>query len=114
MEGKKKRMLIREAVDKANKDGYPRDAEEVEGYFMEEVAEGERLCQDESQSLEAALCFFRALKVYPNSDELFQIYDKTVPKPILDVLAEMIAYDPTMSLRSAKVRPAAAEFDDDV
>lgn len=34
----------------------------------------------ESQSLEAALCFFRALKVYPNAEELFQIYDKTVPK----------------------------------
>jgi hypothetical protein len=36
--------------------------------------------ETESQSLEAALCFFRALKVYPNAEELFQIYDKTVPK----------------------------------
>jgi mitochondrial import receptor subunit TOM20 len=88
--------------------------------------------KSESQSLDAALCFFRALKVYPNSEELFQIYDKTVPKvcsldsqfewidmltliqPILDILAEMIAYDPTMSLRPSKARPTAAEFDDDV
>jgi hypothetical protein len=36
----------------------------------------------ESQKLEAALCFFRALKVYPQPDELVNIYDKTVPKVI--------------------------------
>lgn len=160
LEGKKRRTEIRAAVDRVNAEGVPKDPEEVEGYFMEEVAEGERLCQDgesdnqllsridhlgtfsvvdskltfyvESQSLEAALCFFRALKVYPNAEELFQIYDKTVPKvcidfgffpnpqanisqPILDILAEMIAYDPTMALRgAAKKSPAAAEFDDDV
>ncbi|TID25918.1 protein import receptor MAS20 [Venturia nashicola] len=156
MEGKKRRTEIRAAVDRVNAEGVPSDAEEVEGYFMEEVAEGERLCQDdlkhegqsldesalplhtellsridplamacdidstltlnvESQSLEAALCFFRALKVYPNAEELFQIYDKTVPKPILDILAEMIAYDPSMGLKgAAKKSPAATEFDDDV
>jgi mitochondrial import receptor subunit TOM20 len=54
-EGKKRRQQIREAVDKANKEGYPRDAEEVEGYFMEEVAEGERLCQDGELSLSSML-----------------------------------------------------------
>lgn len=30
--------------------------------------------------VDAALCFYRALKVYPNPDELIKIYDKTVPK----------------------------------
>ncbi|KAE9965305.1 hypothetical protein BLS_007726 [Venturia inaequalis] len=115
MEGRRRRTEIRAAVDRVNAEGVPKDAEEVEGYFMEEVAEGERLCQDESSSLEAALCFFRALKVYPNAEELFQIYDKTVPKPILDILAEMIAYDPAMGLKgAAKKSPAAAEFEDDV
>lgn len=46
MEGKKRRTEIRDAVDRVNAEGVPKDAEEVEGYFMEEVAEGERLCQD--------------------------------------------------------------------
>jgi import receptor subunit TOM20 len=46
MEGKKRRTEIRQAVDRVNAEGVPKDAEEVEGYFMEEVAEGERLCQD--------------------------------------------------------------------
>lgn len=46
MEGKRRRTEIRAAVDRVNAEGVPKDAEEVEGYFMEEVAEGERLCQD--------------------------------------------------------------------
>jgi hypothetical protein len=33
-----------------------------------------------ADSVEAALCFYRALKVYPNPRELINIYDKTVPK----------------------------------
>lgn len=46
MEGRRRRTEIRAAVDRVNAEGVPKDAEEVEGYFMEEVAEGERLCQD--------------------------------------------------------------------
>jgi hypothetical protein len=34
----------------------------------------------ESQHMEAAMSFFRALKVYPQKSELINIYDKTVPK----------------------------------
>jgi len=30
--------------------------------------------------MDAALCFFRALKVYPQQEDLINIYDKTVPK----------------------------------
>jgi hypothetical protein len=33
-----------------------------------------------ADSIEASLCFYRALKVYPNPRELINIYDKTVPK----------------------------------
>jgi len=118
-EKNRQRKLIREMVEGVNREGLPKEAEEVEGVFMECVAEGERLCGDESQQLEAALCFFRALKVYPNSEELISIYDKTVPKPILDILAEMIAYDPQMSIRSESNRSsrpsaAAAQFEGDI
>ena len=31
-------------------------------------------------AVEAALCFYRALKVYPQPQDLISIYDKTVPK----------------------------------
>jgi MAS20 protein import receptor. len=33
-----------------------------------------------SKHLEAALCFYKALKVYPTPGDLINIYDKTVSK----------------------------------
>ena len=52
-----------------------------------------------ADDVEAALCFYKALKVYPQPSDLISIYDKTVPKPILDVLADMIALDPSINVR---------------
>ena len=37
--------------------------------------------------------------MYPTPADLINIYDSTVPKPVLDVLADMIAYDPSISVR---------------
>ena len=71
---------IKSVVDAANEEGFPRDAEETEQYFMQEVARGEGMCTDGSDPVEAALCFYKALKVYPQPRELIGIYDKTVPK----------------------------------
>lgn len=76
--GQKER--IKQAVEEANEEGFPRDPEETEGYFMQEVARGEGMCQDGSDPVDAALCFYKALKVYPQPRELITIYDKTVPK----------------------------------
>ncbi|KAG0131541.1 mitochondrial outer membrane translocase complex, subunit Tom20 domain-containing protein [Tuber indicum] len=87
-----RRMLIR-AVAEAQAAGFPTDVEDKEAYFMREVAEGEGLCQEEDRALDAALCFYKALKVYPQPKDLISIYDKTVPKNVLDILAEMIATD---------------------
>ncbi|OQO09477.1 hypothetical protein B0A48_04877 [Cryoendolithus antarcticus] len=92
------KQRIRAAVQDATEEGFPTDPEETEGYFMQEVARGEGMCQDGSDPVDAALCFYRALKVYPQPRELIGIYDKTVPKPILDILAEMIAVDPSISV----------------
>ncbi|KAJ4332838.1 mitochondrial import receptor subunit tom20 [Ascochyta clinopodiicola] len=55
-----------------------------------------------ADNVEAALCFYRALKVYPNPRELINIYDKTVPKPVLDILAEMIAVDTSIPVGGSK------------
>ena len=74
------KQKIKAMVVEANEEGFPKDPEETEGYFMQEVARGEGMCTDGSDPLEAALCFYRALKVYPQPRELISIYDKTVPK----------------------------------
>lgn len=71
-------------------------------------------------TVESALAFYKGLKVYPAPGDLIKIYDSTVPKvrvsprptpnllstltfelqPILDILAEMIAYDSSLDIRS--------------
>ncbi|KAJ9627874.1 mitochondrial import receptor subunit tom20 [Taxawa tesnikishii (nom. ined.)] len=95
---KAQKERIRQVVDEANEEGFPKDPEKTEEYFMTEVARGEGMCQDGSDPIDAALCFYKALKVYPQPRELINIYDKTVPKPILDILAEMIAVDSSISV----------------
>ncbi|KAK0629685.1 mitochondrial outer membrane translocase complex, subunit Tom20 domain-containing protein [Bombardia bombarda] len=92
------RQSIKQAVDEAKEDGFPTSSEEKEAYFLEQVQAGEILGADPSKAVDAALAFYKALKVYPTPGDLIGIYDKTVSKPILDILAEMIAYDGTLKI----------------
>ncbi|KAI1342416.1 mitochondrial import receptor subunit tom-20 [Xylariaceae sp. FL0016] len=100
---KEKRKEIQSLVDAATEEGYPTDVNGREAYFMEYVQQGEILAQDSTKTIEAALAFYKALKVYPTPGDLISIYDKTVDKRILDVLAEMIAYDKNMDLNGAEL-----------
>ena len=118
-QGAQQKEAIKAAVNEAKEEGFPTNVEDKEAYFMNEVGKGESLCQDgmnrlvrdtmvntgadllsESSRMDAALCFYKALKVYPQPKDLISIYDKTVPKPVIDILAEMIALDPSISVPS--------------
>jgi len=96
----RQRQAIRAAIEEAKEEGFPTDVEEKEAFFMSEVARGEGLSADGTENVEAALCFYKALKVYPQPSDLITIYDKTVPKPVLDILAEMIAADGDLKVGS--------------
>lgn len=93
----KSKESIKEAVLAAQAEGFPQDLESKEAYFMEEVSKGEILSQAGMDHLETALCFYRALKVYPQPGDLVSIYDKTVPRPVLDILSDMVALDPSLN-----------------
>jgi import receptor subunit TOM20 len=43
--GAEQKQAIRDAVALANEEGFPKDPEEVEAYFMQEVAQGEGMVQ---------------------------------------------------------------------
>ncbi|KAL1839793.1 hypothetical protein VTJ49DRAFT_1167 [Mycothermus thermophilus] len=105
-----RKQAIRDAVDEAKAEGFPGSAEEKEAFFLEQVQEGEQLAANPSKHLEAALAFYKALKVYPTPGDLINIYDKTVSKPILDILAEMIAYDTTLRIGTAYTGPDVADL----
>ncbi|KID92338.1 Protein import receptor MAS20-related protein [Metarhizium guizhouense ARSEF 977] len=94
------RDAIKAQVDEAKEEGFPTGVEEREAYFNEQVMSGEMLSSDPSKAVESALAFYKGLKVYPAPGDLIKIYDSTVPKPILDILAEMIAYDSSLDIRT--------------
>ena len=96
----RQRQAVKSLVDDAKEEGFPTGVEEREAYFNEQVMAGEVLSQDPSRKLESALAFYKGLKVYPAPGDLIKIYDSTVSKPILDILAEMIAYDSALDIRS--------------
>ncbi|KAI0132224.1 mitochondrial outer membrane translocase complex, subunit Tom20 domain-containing protein [Xylariales sp. AK1849] len=100
-QGKAKAKDVHAAVDAAQDEGFPTGVNEKEQYFMEHVQLGENLATDPSKSTEAAVAFYKALKVYPTPGDLITIYDKTVDKRVLDVLAEMIAYDKNLEIEGA-------------
>ncbi|KAF4126806.1 mitochondrial import receptor subunit TOM20 [Geosmithia morbida] len=112
----RQRAAIKSLIDDAKEQGFPSGVEEREGYFNEQVMTGEVLSQDASKKVESALAFYKALMVYPAPSDLIKIYDSTVPKPILDILAEMIAYDSSLDIRprasSAGAGPAGINLSD--
>ncbi|GAP82560.1 putative mitochondrial import receptor subunit tom-20 [Rosellinia necatrix] len=110
--GKQRRREIQAAVDAALEEGFPTGVNEKEQYFMEYVQQGEILANDVSRTTDAALAFYKALKVYPTPRDLISIYDKTVDKRVLDVLAEMIAYDKSLDLNGQAAGDNLADFMD--
>lgn len=96
----RQRQDIEAAVKMAKAEGFPTDVGEKESYFMQQVARGEGLGISGNENIEAALCFYKALKVYPTPSDLISIYDRTVPKAVLDILAEMIAADSSLNVAS--------------
>ena len=129
-QGEEQKQAIRNAVNDARDQGFPTDVEDKEAYFMEQVGQGEMLLSDSmcevspiirtlyahvipgSRHVDAALCFYKALKVYPSPKDLMSIYDKTVSKPVIDILAEMMALDPTISVGSGSGPGSATGIDD--
>ncbi|KXJ92261.1 mitochondrial outer membrane translocase complex, subunit Tom20 domain-containing protein [Microdochium bolleyi] len=100
---KQKSQEVHAVVDDAIEEGFPTGVNEKEQFFMDHVQQGELLAADPASTTEAALAFYKALKVYPTPGDLISIYDKTVDKRVLDVLAEMIAYDKTLDLGSQQI-----------
>ncbi|KAH7328111.1 mitochondrial outer membrane translocase complex, subunit Tom20 domain-containing protein [Stachybotrys elegans] len=97
------RAAIHAKVDEAKEEGIPTDLEEREAYFKEQMGIGEALSADPTKATEAALGLYKCLKVHPSPGDLIALYDSVIPKPVLDVLAEMIAYDSSLDIRSSGI-----------
>ncbi|RIB01355.1 mitochondrial outer membrane translocase complex, subunit Tom20 domain-containing protein, partial [Gigaspora rosea] len=86
--------FVKKAVDEVSKESFPTDVAAKEKYFMDQVSNGETLlAEGKERHLDAALCFYKALKVYPNPVELIMIYQKTIPEAVINVIYEMMSFE---------------------
>lgn len=61
---------------------------------MQQVALGEQLAVKPNQKIEAALCFYKALVVYPNPTDILGVYQRSVPEDVYEIVIMMIAVQP--------------------
>jgi len=104
-------------VQEAQDEGFPTDIEEKEAFFLQQISQGEAMANDGtvmtvrqvgntltlptgSDPIGAALCFYKGLKVYPEPRSLIGIYDNTVPKNVLEILAQMVSHDKNLNVGS--------------
>ncbi|KAF2672140.1 mitochondrial import receptor subunit [Microthyrium microscopicum] len=95
-----KRREIMALVRDMNAEGFPTDADTRERLFLESMTLGEQYAAT-GQNMDAAANLFKCLKMYPAKAELIKLFDTTVPKDVLDILAVMIATDPDLSAEDA-------------
>ncbi|ETN41622.1 uncharacterized protein HMPREF1541_03558 [Cyphellophora europaea CBS 101466] len=99
VQGKQQKEEIKAAVREAIEEGFPTDLEEREAFFMQQIAQGEQLASEAgSDPVGAALCFYKGLKVYPEPTSLISIYDNTVSKDVLEILAVMVSQDKNLKV----------------
>ncbi|KAI5953346.1 TOM20 [Candida jiufengensis] len=93
----------------------PTDLNEREAFFMEQVATGEQKAKD--NHLDAAICFYKALAVYPNPTDILGVYQKTVPEEVYELVVMMVAIAPTQNISSilnknpAEMKPTEEDLD---
>ncbi len=82
---------IQSALEASNKNSIPTDPNEEFLFFMEKLGEGELLSKEPDKTVEAALCFYEATKVYPKPAELMPIYEKAMDKSVYQSFLKMIS-----------------------
>lgn len=108
---------LQQALDSLDADSIPTDITEKEAFFMQQVTLGEQLANDPEQKIEAALCFYKGLTVYPNPTDILGIYQRTVPEDVYELIVMMIASRPPASVAtilsntSTDSRPSAGDLD---
>ncbi|CDR43610.1 CYFA0S12e02542g1_1 [Cyberlindnera fabianii] len=92
---------VKELLTKSlEEDPIPTDAAAKEQYFMTQVTMGEQLAAVPGNEIKSALCFYRALAVYPNPTDILNVYQKSVPQEIYEYIIMMMAMEPPLSIAS--------------
>ncbi|KAG7809235.1 hypothetical protein KL921_003232 [Ogataea angusta] len=76
----------------------PKDAAEKEKFFMTQVTIGEQMSALEGKDIEAAIHFYKGLAVYPNPTGILDIYQRTIPEHIYELIMMLTAIQPPASV----------------
>ncbi|CDK26622.1 unnamed protein product [Kuraishia capsulata CBS 1993] len=74
-------------------DPIPRDPAGLQEYFLKVVSEAEKLAAVPGMEVDSAILFYKALKAYPNPNDILAVYEKTVPPHILELVLVLAAVE---------------------
>ncbi|ORZ11334.1 MAS20 protein import receptor-domain-containing protein [Lobosporangium transversale] len=87
-------QTVEEALASIKDEDFPTSMEEREKFCMEQLSAGEALFTRGPQNYaQAAICFYKALKVYPAPAELVMVYQKTIPSEVFTLVMGMLSKD---------------------
>ncbi|KAF9428000.1 hypothetical protein BGZ94_003637 [Podila epigama] len=87
-------QTVEEVLASIKDEDFPTSMEAREKFCMEQLSAGEALFTRGPEGYEmAAVCFFKALKVYPAPAELVMVYQKTVPPEVFTLVMTMLSMD---------------------
>lgn len=91
----------------------PTELSEKETFFMQQVALGEQLATLPDKKVDAAVCFYKALAVYPNPTDILGIYQRSVPEDVYELVVMMIAARPPPSVSNV-LTPEKEKVEEDL
>ncbi|KAG0227679.1 hypothetical protein B0O80DRAFT_533867 [Mortierella sp. GBAus27b] len=87
-------QMIEQALASVKEEEFPTSIEEREKFCMENLSTGEALLGRGPDAYPmAAVCFYKALKVYQAPTELIMVYQKTIPQELFAVVMGMLSKD---------------------
>ncbi|KAG6378570.1 hypothetical protein JVT61DRAFT_12835 [Boletus reticuloceps] len=102
------------ALEKIRDEQIPTDHEERHKYFMTQVNMGETMSVNgPTFYMPAALCFYRAIRVYPSPLELIMVYEKSLSPPVFQLVMQLVNLDVSSSPSSEREGPASIPDEDD-
>ncbi|KAF9561202.1 hypothetical protein EC968_005829 [Mortierella alpina] len=87
-------QTVEEALAGIKEEDFPTSMEAREKFCMEQLSTGEALFTSGPDNYDmAAICFYKALKVYPAPAELVMVYQKTIPQEVFTLVMGMLSMD---------------------
>jgi len=98
LKSKEEKMIemLKAALDLVKDVEYPAGPDR-EKFFMENIQNGELLFrQGPDMMVESAVCFYKAVKIYPSPMDLMVLLQKSVPEDVLGLVYGMLSMDQQM------------------